>query len=263
MRLDRYLVENGYFTSRNKAQEAINQGKVKVDGKLAKASFSVIGTEDICVIKEQNEFVSRGGKKLSKALDFFSLTVEGFRALDIGASTGGFTDCLLKRGAAKVVAVDVGENQLVSTLKADPRVTSLEKTNIKTLTPESVGSFDLITIDVSFISLTCFLDRLPLFLNLGAQIIALIKPQFEAGPSNIGKKGIVKDPKVHLQVLEKVILKAETVGLYTKGITYSPITGGSGNIEFLACWGLEKKERPTNEELSLVVNTAHKQVIES
>lgn len=264
VRLDRFLVEEGLFASRSKAKEAIDKGRVKVDGKLAKASFSVVGTEKIEIAKEEFEYVSRGGFKLAHGLDLFGLDVTGARALDIGASTGGFTDCLLKRGAKEVVSVDVGKNQLADCLREDNRVISLEETNIKYLDPESVGQFDIITIDVSFISLEKFFCRLPLFMKPHAQVVALIKPQFEAGPNRVGKKGVIKDSSVHLEVLQKIIIDANDAGLYTKNITYSPILGGSGNLEFLGQFNLdsvEKLEKMSPKKLEEIIKEAHKQVI--
>jgi len=260
VRLDQYLVVKGYFPSRSKAKDAIKNGKVKVDDKLAKASFSLKGTERIEVKVEEIRFVSRGGFKLLHALNTFALDVKGLRALDIGASTGGFTDCLLQNGAKEVVAVDVGIGQLVESLKTDPRVISMEKTNIRELVPESVGKFQLITIDVSFISLTKFLDRLPLFLEEDSHIIALIKPQFEAGPKNVKKGGIVKSPRVHLEVLENVIKSAKSAGLHIWDITYSPLAGGSGNIEFLG-WFRMQKNTDFNRNLKSVIDNAYMQVI--
>lgn len=260
MRLDQYLVAEGYFPSRSKAKKAIEDGKVLVDGKLAKASFLLSGSESIEVLPEEVQFVSRGGFKLLHALEVFGISVTGRRALDIGASTGGFTDCLLQRGAAQVVAVDVGRDQLDESLKHDPRVISLEKTNIRELQPEAVGRFDIITIDVSFISLIKFADRLPLFLRETGDVVALIKPQFEAGPENVGKGGLVKDPKVHLEVLENVIRAFADAGLYAWGAAYSPIAGGSGNIEFLGWFRLQKNTDP-GYDLKSIVAEANMQVI--
>ena len=234
--------------------------EVLVDGKLAKASFFLSGSESIEVLPEEVQFVSRGGFKLLHALEVFGISVTGRRALDIGASTGGFTDCLLQRGAAQVVAVDVGRDQLDESLKHDPRVISLEKTNIRELQPEAVGRFDIITIDVSFISLTKFADRLPLFLRETGDVVALIKPQFEAGPENVGKGGLVKDPKVHLEVLENVIRAFADAGLYAWGAAYSPIAGGSGNIEFLGWFRLQENTDP-GYDLKSIVAEANMQVI--
>lgn len=263
MRLDLFLVQEGYFSSRTKAREAIDKGRVKVDGKLAKASFSIIGTEKIDVIYEDLHFVSRGGYKLWHALTIFEMDVSGFRALDVGASTGGFTDCLLQKGAKEVIALDVGEGQLNENLRSDQRVKSLEKTNIRDLDPLNIGKFDIITIDVSFISLGKFFYRLPLFLQDTGEIVALIKPQFEAGPSKVGKRGIVKDPSVHIEVLENVIKVAKDSGFFTNQLTYSPIYGGSGNLEFLGRFSRKTSKTPTTDELKNLLKEARLQVMPS
>ncbi len=262
MRLDLYLVKQGYFASRTKAREAIDNGRVKVNGKLAKASFPVLGTEEIILEVDANGYVSRGGFKLEHALEVFSLNVTELRALDIGASTGGFTDCLLKKGVQEVVALDVGKDQLAKTLKTDPRVISLEKTNIRTLSPLKIGQFEIITIDVSFISLDKFLHRLPLFMKPEAEIVALIKPQFEAGKNKVDKHGVIKDPHIHLEVLHKVVRQALQAGLYTWDLTYSPILGGSGNLEFFGRFNLHKNAPPSEGIFITLLEEAYKKVME-
>ena len=263
MRLDLYLTSKGYYESRTKAREAIDKGRVKVNGKLAKASFLVTGTEEITRENDLNRYVSRGGLKLEHALDTFGFSVKDWRALDIGASTGGFTDCLLKKGAREVVAVDVGTDQLAKDLKMDPRVISLEKTNIRALSPLKTGQFDIITIDVSFISLDKFLPRLPLFMKPETEIVALIKPQFEAGKNKVDKHGIIKDSQIHSEVLHKVVWQAQQAGLYTWGLTYSPILGGSGNLEFFGRFNLHKNAPPFAENIRAILEEAHKKVMET
>ena len=210
---------------------------------------------------EKLKYVSRGGLKLEKALNQFGLSVEDKIAIDIGASTGGFTDVMLQNGASQVFSVDVGTNQLAWKLRNDPRVVSMEQFNFRYAEPddfEATPSF--VSIDVSFISLDLILPALHRILAENGQVVALVKPQFEAGREQIGKNGIIKDPKIHLAVLEKVVAFAGTHGFAVKGVDYSPIQGGHGNIEFLMY--LEKKEektKPTTEQLEAVVELAHKE----
>lgn len=186
-----------------------------------------------------NPFVSRGGLKLVKALDAFSIDLSGRRVLDLGASTGGFTDCALQRGACHVVAVDVGYGQLAWSLRNDPRVTVLERTNARYLTLAMIGEpVDFASADLSFISLTKVLPALPPLLTADGQMVVLVKPQFEAGREQVGKKGVVKDPAVHEQVIIRVALFARNLGLEPLHITYSPITGPEGNIEYLLHLGV-------------------------
>ena len=211
---------------------------------------------------EKLKYVSRGGLKLEKALNQFGLSVEGKIAIDIGASTGGFTDVMLQNGASQVFSVDVGTNQLAWKLRNDPRVVSMEQFNFRYAEPddfEATPSFA--SIDVSFISLDLILPALHRILAENGQVVALVKPQFEAGREQIGKNGIIKDPKIHLAVLEKVAAFAGTHGFAVMGVDYSPIQGGHGNIEFLMY--LEKKEektKPTTEQLEAVVGLAHKEL---
>ncbi|MGE3840375.1 MAG: TlyA family RNA methyltransferase [Vicinamibacterales bacterium] len=238
VRLDQLLVDRGLAASRDRARALILAGEVLVDGQPApKAGVAVDPTLSIALTQPDHPYVSRGGLKLAHALDHFALNVMSGQALDIGASTGGFTDVLLTRGAACVVALDVGHGQLAWSLRTDPRVIVLERINARTLLPahlpERYRSFDLITIDVSFISLRLVLPALVPLLAPGGAMVALVKPQFEAGRSEVGKGGIVRDPAVHERVVAEVGTAAEGLGLRVAGIIPSPIRGADGNREFL------------------------------
>lgn len=216
----------------------LRDGLVLVNGRtVTKPSFDVDETSsrEIMLTGEGLRYVSRGGLKLERALDAFNVDVTGADAVDIGASTGGFTDCLLQRGAAHVRAIDVGRSQLDKRLEADPRVTSYEGVNARYLAPEKIGGMcGLAVCDVSFISLTLILPAVRAILLPQGHFVALIKPQFEAGRANIGKNGIVKDRAVHEDVIARVLDAAEACGLHCAGLTTSPITGGDGNREYLA-----------------------------
>ena len=256
-RLDVYLVSNGLTKSRERAKELIDRAQVLVNGTPAKkAGQNILDTDKIEITGEQNPYVSRGGLKLEKAISSFSLSLSGKTAMDIGASTGGFTDCMLKNGVLKVYAVDVGSGQLDPILLSDSRVINLEKTNIRYLPQESAEKVDFISIDVSFISLIHVLPAAKAFLNAGGEIAALIKPQFEAGKKALNKKGVVKDKKVHLEVVKSVLSFAESVGLYAKGLTYSPVRGPEGNIEYLALFS-ENAQDKSNINAEAVVNESH------
>ncbi len=236
IRLDVLLVEKGFFPSREKARAAIMAGEVMVgDSKIDKAGAAVAADSPIRLLGERLPYVSRGGLKLAKALAYFQLDLQQKTVLDIGASTGGFTDCALQNGASKVYGVDVGYNQLAWSLRSDPRVIVLEKTNARYLDgqviPEQV---DFICTDVSFISLLLALPAaVEKLLKPQGQVAALIKPQFEAGKDKVGKKGIVRDRQTHLEVLEKITAGFAQMGLAVQGLTHSPITGADGNIEYL------------------------------
>lgn len=234
VRLDTLLVERGLAPSRERARALILAGQVKVDDAPArKAGESVPADAKITLVKPDHPYVGRGGVKLAHALDVFGIKVEGCRAFDIGASTGGFTDVLLRRGAACVVALDVGHGQLDWSLRNDPRVVVIEGVNARTLTPDQVpGPFDLVTIDVSFISLKHILPVVPPLMTASADIVALVKPQFEAGRREVGKGGLVKDPAVQQRVIDEVAASASEVGLEHLETTESPVTGASGNREF-------------------------------
>lgn len=227
------LVERGLAESRNRAQQLIRAGQVLVDDRVHDKPGMGVSVDAEIRVRERLPYVSRGGLKLAAALDAFAIDVTGVVAADVGASTGGFTDCLLQRGAAKVYAIDVGYGQLAWSLRQDERVVVMERTNVRYLDdlPEPVG---LATIDVSFISLRLVLPRVAGWLTPAGQIIALIKPQFEAGRENVGKGGVVRDADVHRRVLHEILSFAEGTGLCVRGLIPSPITGAEGNVEFLA-----------------------------
>jgi 23S rRNA (cytidine1920-2'-O)/16S rRNA (cytidine1409-2'-O)-methyltransferase len=234
VRLDSLLVSRGLAQSRERASALILSGVVLVDGQPARKAGQQVSDDAEIVMKERDHpYVGRGGIKLAHALDTFGLNVEGREALDIGASTGGFTDVLLKRGAARVVALDVGHGQLDWGLRNDPRVVVIERANARTLAPDQLPSLvDIVTIDVSFISLRHILPRVPALVRAGADVVALVKPQFEAGRDEVGKKGVVRDPAVQMRVVEEAARAAAEVGLVRAGMTESPITGDTGNREF-------------------------------
>lgn len=238
-RLDVLLVEQGYFDSREKAKAAIMAGRILVDNnKVDKAGTQVGETVTITVTGKDLPYVSRGGYKLEKAIQVFDLPLQNAVMADIGASTGGFTDCALQNGVAKVYAVDVGYGQLAWSLRTDERVVVLEKTNARYLTEKEIPEpLDLITIDASFISLTLLLPALYPLLKTEGSLMALIKPQFEAGREKVGKKGVVRDPAVHEEVINKVIDCAKGLGFTVLGLDYSPIKGPEGNIEYLLWLG--------------------------
>ena len=237
MRLDLFLTENGYFKSRSKAQSAISSGRVTVNGKRAeKASLEINGDESIC-ITESERFVSRAGEKLFGALNAFGIDVSGMVALDIGASTGGFTDCLLQHGAKKVFSLDVGTAQLDDSLRNDNRVTVMENFNARYAKREDFDNdIDIIVMDVSFISQTLIYPACEDILPQGKMMITLIKPQFEAGKKHIGKGGIVhdKDGRIIKEILEKIDACAKAYSFERTGLIDSPIVGGDGNKEYLA-----------------------------
>ena len=234
MRLDAYLVANGLCRSRATACEAIKTGQVTVNGKpVVKPSFDVTD-QTVTVAETKEKYVSRGGYKLEGALASFSLDVTGLACADVGASTGGFTDCLLQHGAASVLAIDAGTDQLAEPLRRDKRVTSLENTNIRSFTPATPHFADFVCVDVSFISLTLVLPAVDLLLRDGGTAVCLVKPQFEAGREHLNKNGIVRDKKVYGTVLSSVTRAAEEHGLFTERVIESPIRGGDGNTEFLA-----------------------------
>ena len=238
IRLDQLLVTRGLAQSRERARALVMAGAVRVAGvPAAKAGMLVDDAAEIELRQSDHPWVGRGGLKLAHALDVFRIDVHGKHALDIGASTGGFTDVLLSRGAVRVVALDVGHGQLDWKLRTDPRVVSLEGVNARHLRPEDLPDdlrqFDLVTIDVSFISLALILPVVPPVLAATGQVIALVKPQFEAGRQEVGKGGIVRDPDVHTRVVDDVAAAANRVGLERVGLETSPVTGAEGNVEFL------------------------------
>ena len=233
-RLDELLVERGLAPSRERARALILAGLVKVDGQAtSKAGTAVPQSAEIDLVAPDHPYVGRGGVKLAPALDVFGIDVSGRQALDVGASTGGFTDALLQRGAARVVALDVGHGQLDWRLRNDPRVIVREGVNARTLSSGDVPhQVDLVAIDVAFISLALIFPALPPFLAPNSDVVALVKPQFEAGREAVGKGGLVTDPAVHDAVIAKVTASAAASGLTRIGMTPSPITGATGNREF-------------------------------
>jgi 23S rRNA (cytidine1920-2'-O)/16S rRNA (cytidine1409-2'-O)-methyltransferase len=233
-RLDVALVDRGLVPSRERARALILAGQVKVDGAVvSKAGTSVATDAEVELAIPDHPYVGRGGVKLAHALDVFGIEVAGRRALDIGASTGGFTDVLLQRGAASVIALDVGRGQLDWRLRHDPRVLVRERFNARTLVPDDLPhAIDIVVIDVSFISLHHIFPQLPALLDVGADIVALVKPQFEAGRAEVGKGGLVTDPSVHASVIARVTAEAAANRLERVNMTPSPITGATGNQEF-------------------------------
>ena len=257
-RLDVLLVEQGLQESRQKAQATIMAGIVYVNNrKVDKPGTAVPNDAHIEVRGKTLRYVSRGGLKLEKAMQVWHITLEGKTCADIGSSTGGFTDCMLQNGAAKVYAVDVGTNQLAWKLRTDPRVVCLEKTNARTLTAEQVPDpLDFASIDVSFISLKLIFPALYPLLRQGGEVACLIKPQFEAGREKVGKKGVVRDAAVHLEVLEHFRERAKENNFTILGITYSPIRGPEGNIEYLG-YLRKSEEQDADIDLRAVVTASH------
>lgn len=258
-RLDVLLLEQGYADSRTKAQAIIMSGSVYVQGQ--KADKPGVSYEENVVIEVRGAacpYVSRGGLKLEKALRDFGIDPTGYVCSDSGASTGGFTDCLLQQGAKKVFAIDVGYGQLDWKIRSDPRVVVMERTNVRYVTAEQLGEpLDLSVVDVSFISLKIVLPVIKTFLKPeSGQVLCLIKPQFEAGKEKVGKKGVVRDPAVHKEVLDDFVALTKDIGFHILGLTFSPVKGPEGNIEFLAHLSLsgQKKMIPDTEK---VVQDAH------
>lgn len=255
-RLDVYLVQTGLATGREKAKEYINAGAVTVNGKpVIKPSFLLTERDAVCCQTEEIAYVGRGGKKLEKALAVAGISPSGLTAMDVGASTGGFTHCLLLGGAVKVYAVDVGHGQLHASLIADPRVVNLEGTDIRSDALKQhipVKSVDLLTMDVSFVSLRTVLPAVFSYLRENAWLFLLIKPQFEAGKSDVGKNGIVRDKRVHCRVLREMCSLFSDSNCTLQYLTFSPITGGAGrndgNIEYLAILRYQSSDTTTGEQ---------------
>lgn len=258
-RLDVLLTEQLYADSRSKAQAIIMAGQVYVNGQKAdKPGVSYEETVQIEVRGQTCPYVSRGGLKLEKALRDFGVKPEGFVCSDSGASTGGFTDCLLQQGARKVFAIDVGYGQLDWKIRSDERVVVMERTNIRYVTPEDLGEpLDLSVIDVSFIGLEIVLPTIKTLLKPDTgQVLCLIKPQFEAGKENVGKKGVVRDPAIHKMVLDNFVALTQRLGFVILGLTFSPVKGPEGNIEFLAHLTLANTEG-IQPDTAAVVALAH------
>lgn len=258
-RLDVLLVKRGLAKSRENAKEMILEGGILVQGRERRKpgeKYEADETE-ITVQKGGLLYVSRGGLKLEKALTEFCVSLAGKVCMDIGASTGGFTDCMLKSGAARVYAVDAGHGQLARSLLGDCRVINMEGTNFRYITGDDVKEdLDFISVDVSFISLTKILTPAHGLLKAGGQMVCLIKPQFEAGRDKVGKKGVVREPEIHEEVIHKIVIYAELVGFSVKGLTFSPVKGPEGNIEYLIY--LEKKESLSEEVIRLTEQEAEK-----
>lgn len=262
-RLDILLFEKGLTESREKAKSLIMSGIVFVnDEKIDKAGTVVDENANIEIRGNTLNYVSRGGLKLEKAMKCFPIDLSDKVCMDIGASTGGFTDCMLQNGAKKVFAVDVGYGQLAWKLRCDERVVNLERTNVRHLTAQMVGeSIDFISVDVSFISLTLVLPVAKTYLRDKAEMVCLIKPQFEAGRENVGKKGVVRDKKIHIDVVNKIISFAKEIGFSVKGLTFSPVKGPEGNIEYLIFLKNESGNCEIEEGIAeFVVNQSHNEL---
>ncbi|HAL02331.1 MAG TPA: TlyA family rRNA (cytidine-2'-O)-methyltransferase [Lachnospiraceae bacterium] len=260
-RLDVILVNNGYAESREKAKVLIMTGNVFVNGQREDKAGTSFNTEDIKIeIKGQTlKYVSRGGLKLEKAVDVFDIKLDGYTCMDIGASTGGFTDCMLQNGAAKVYSIDVGHGQLAWKLRNDERVVCLEKTNFRYITNEQVPEpIDFASVDVSFISLSKILPAAYPLIREEGRMVCLIKPQFEAGKEKVGKKGVVREPAVHIEVIENALSYARDNHFRILGLDYSPVRGPEGNIEYLM--HIEKSDQPDlvqNDIIKDIVAKAH------
>ena len=253
-RLDILLVERGLAGSRERAKRMIMAGEVLVDGqKIDKAGTTVKEEAEIRLLGNDIPYVSRGGLKLEKAMKEFGVRLQDKVAADIGASTGGFTDCMLQNGAKKVFAIDVGYGQLAWKIRSDPRVVVMERTNIRYVTPEDLGEpLDLSVVDVSFISLKIVLPAIQKLLKPTGQVLCLIKPQFEAGKENVGKKGVVRDPAVHADVLQNFLALADSLHFTVRNLTFSPVKGPEGNIEFLAHLSMQPGQAQIPDVAALV-----------
>lgn len=259
-RLDVLLVEKGLAPSREKAKTIIMEGKVFVNNNREdKAGSTFPEDAPIEIHGETLKYVSRGGLKLEKAMQVFDISLDNCVCMDIGASTGGFTDCMLQNGASKVYSVDVGYGQFAWKLRQDPRVVCMEKTNIRYVTPEDIGEpLDFASVDVSFISLSKVLPAAHELLKEGAQMVCLIKPQFEAGREKVGKHGVVRDPAVHEEVIEHVISFAKEDGFKILGLDFSPVKGPEGNIEYLLWIEKNSTDADSNEyNITNTVSSAH------
>ncbi len=264
VRLDVLVHKKSLAASREKAQAMIQAGQIYVNGqKMDKPGSLVAEESDVEVHGERLRYASRGGLKLEKALEVFALDFADKVVLDVGASTGGYTDCALQNGARKVYAVDVGYGQLDWKLRNDPRVINLERTNIRHISSRELPEMvDIITIDVSFISTALVFPAIAPWLRPDGQVICLVKPQFEAGRDKVGKKGVVRDPQVHMEVINKVIACAGGAGLSCQGMTFSPIKGPKGNIEYLLLFrpNLEETGTDWTPTVQRTVNEAHQQL---
>jgi len=255
-RLDVLLVERGMIESRERAKAVIMSGNVFIGGNKAEKPGIQVGDDIEIEIRGRPDYVSRGGQKLEKALKFFGVMPAGKVCIDCGASTGGFTDCLLKNSAKLVYAVDVGYGQLAWSIRSDPRVVTMERTNIRFARPDMFKTEpELAVVDVSFISLALVLPVIRKLLTEDGEVLCLIKPQFEAGRESVGKKGVVRDPSIHRAVLETFISNATQSGFYVYGLTYSPVKGPEGKIEFLGWLG--RRAASADIDSAAVVADAH------
>lgn len=259
-RLDAELVSRGIIQSREQAKAAIMAGQVYLNGQKAdKAGESVTASDKIEFRGESLKYVSRGGLKLEKAMELYGFKLDNKICMDVGASTGGFTDCMLQKGASKVYAIDVGYGQLAWSLRQDERVINLERTNVRYITNEQITDIvDFVSIDVSFISLGLVIPVLTKFLSDDAMMVCLVKPQFEAGKDKVGKHGVVRDPKTHIEVLKRATGFAKDAGFGVVGLEFSPIKGPQGNIEYLMV--LTKKEPELSvsfDEIEKLVESSH------
>ena len=259
IRLDVLLADRGLAESRERAKAIIMSGNVFIGGERAEKPGMQVACDAPIEVRGKQEYVSRGGQKLEKALKFFDVSPEGKVCIDCGASTGGFTDCLLKKGARLVYAVDVGYGQLAWSIRNDPRVIAMERTNIRYATPDMFAEKpELAVIDVSFISLALVLPVIRELLTEDGEALCLIKPQFEAGRENVGKKGVVRDPDTHRAVLDAFLTNAGKSGFIAKGLTFSPVKGPEGNIEFLG--KLDKVGGIANIDVGAIVAQSHEEL---
>jgi len=256
-RLDVILVKKGLFETREKAKRSIMSGIVYVNNQKEDKAGSRFDTEALFEVRGPiMPYVSRGGLKIEKAFKYFNINPEGKICIDIGASTGGFTDCLLQNAAKRVYSIDVGYGQLAWKLRTDDRVVNIERTNFRYIENEKIPeSIDLAVTDVSFISLTKIIPKALELLKEGGEFICLIKPQFEAGKDKVGKKGVIRDRNVHKEVLQKILRFSNDSGLYINGLTFSPIKGPEGNIEFLLYTSLLDKKNADSEIEELITDT--------
>lgn len=260
-RIDVLIVNRGLLESREKARAVIMSGQVYIDEQKMDKPGTKVDIDSNIEIRETLRYVSRGGLKLEKALNVFNIDLKEKICIDIGASTGGFTDCMLQNGAKKVFAVDVGYGQLAWVLRQDSRVVTMERTNIRYVKPEDIGELaDFASIDVSFISLTKIFRAVKDLLKENAQLLCLIKPQFEAGREKVGKKGVVRDPQVHKEVLVNVLENADSTGFYLSQLDFSPIKGPEGNIEYLAYLKREKSDIDIENLANEIVEKSHREL---
>ncbi|MBE6881970.1 MAG: TlyA family RNA methyltransferase [Oscillospiraceae bacterium] len=262
-RLDAELVARGIIQSREQAKAAIMAGQVYVNNQKAdKAGESVTPDDKIEFRGENLKYVSRGGLKLEKAMELYGFKLDNKICMDVGASTGGFTDCMLQKGATKVYSIDVGYGQLAWKLRQDERVVNLERTNVRYITDEQVpDTVDFVSIDVSFISLGLVIPVLVQFLSEEAMMVCLVKPQFEAGKDKVGKHGVVRDPATHMEVLERAVGFAKNAGFGIVGLEFSPIKGPQGNIEYLMVLTRKEPELTvSSEEIKALVESSHNEL---